>query len=269
MLFPNSSNNNRNWPFTQLVARYVFSFQGETADWAMTYNFSLYLEVGFYLPRIENLTCDVKWIELQTAFISLSQSGINGVSELSDGRRGGYSNQILSGGILSSQQDIPRSRKCKYPVHTFQNQDFSSPTDFVSHVSSPCQVFGFVARDVASKISILRDLLGSDTEQYWTVRKMVEWEKGRLERNGCRTLLRLHRALGLPLSFICHTSVCLVTSSPLLCWSLGKFTPPICFRVCGKVSGGADWRYQGELEAGRLERLQVLLSYTCTRPTGP
>lgn len=67
-------------------------------------------------------------------------------------------------------------------------------------------VFGFISKDAVSKIKILVSYLnGESGSQYVTVQSMVKYElKGELvdltkrgshPESGCRTLLRLHRAL--------------------------------------------------------------------------
>lgn len=63
-------------------------------------------------------------------------------------------------------------------------------------------VFGFVSKDLKSKIDILIDLQKQNESNFKTVKKMMEYEKNNnlLYKNGytsgSRTLLRLHRALG-------------------------------------------------------------------------
>lgn len=62
-------------------------------------------------------------------------------------------------------------------------------------------VFSFVSSDLKQKIDILIDLKNKDTQNYTTVKSMIEYEKENklLEKgdfvNGARTLLRLHRGL--------------------------------------------------------------------------
>ncbi|XP_011648158.1 ceramide-1-phosphate transfer protein [Pogonomyrmex barbatus] len=62
-------------------------------------------------------------------------------------------------------------------------------------------VFSFVSSDLKQKIDILIDLKNKDTQNYMTVKSMIEHEKENklLEKtdfvNGARTLLRLHRGL--------------------------------------------------------------------------
>lgn len=71
-------------------------------------------------------------------------------------------------------------------------------------------VFSFVSSDLKQKIDILCNLKDKDNENYITVKSMIEYEKENklLEKpdyvNGARTLLRLHRGLGIRLmrSFI-------------------------------------------------------------------
>lgn len=63
-------------------------------------------------------------------------------------------------------------------------------------------VFGFVSKDLKSKIDILSEQLREDNTNFETARKMIEYEKSNnlLYKNGytsgSRTLLRLHRGLG-------------------------------------------------------------------------
>lgn len=62
-------------------------------------------------------------------------------------------------------------------------------------------VFGFVSKDLKSKIDILSEQLREDNTNFETARKMIEYEKSNnlLYKNGytsgSRTLLRLHRGL--------------------------------------------------------------------------
>lgn len=64
-------------------------------------------------------------------------------------------------------------------------------------------VFGFVSSDLKQKIEILRSLIEKDSENYVSVKKMIEYEKRNklLQKsdfaNGTMTLLRLHRGLGM------------------------------------------------------------------------
>jgi len=66
-------------------------------------------------------------------------------------------------------------------------------------------VFSFVSSDLKQKIDILTELKNKDTQNYMTIKSMIEYEKENklLEKadfvNGARTLLRLHRGLGTPL----------------------------------------------------------------------
>lgn len=68
-------------------------------------------------------------------------------------------------------------------------------------------VFSFVSSDLKQKIDILNQLLNKEEEKYQTVKTMIEHEKENklLEKgdysNGARTLLRLHRGLGLFFKF--------------------------------------------------------------------
>ncbi|XP_064643254.1 ceramide-1-phosphate transfer protein-like [Lineus longissimus] len=76
-------------------------------------------------------------------------------------------------------------------------------------------VFGFVVSDVKSKMGILTTHLNSDLkEEYKTVQKMIEYEvannltSGKVngQLNGCRTLLRLHRAFEFFIIFMQRTA---------------------------------------------------------------
>lgn len=64
-------------------------------------------------------------------------------------------------------------------------------------------VFSFVSSDLKQKIDILDDLLNKNDRNYVTIKTMIEYEKENklLEKadyvNGARTLLRLHRGLGI------------------------------------------------------------------------
>lgn len=76
----------------------------------------------------------------------------------------------------------------------------------VKFLNSLGSVFGFISSDAVNKIQILVTLLkGENGSQYSTVQSMVKYEldnglvdltkKGEHPDSGCRTLLRLHRAL--------------------------------------------------------------------------
>lgn len=62
-------------------------------------------------------------------------------------------------------------------------------------------VFSFVSSDLKQKIEILAELVAKDTQNYQTLKSMIDYEKENklLEKsdsvNGARTLLRLHRGL--------------------------------------------------------------------------
>lgn len=64
-------------------------------------------------------------------------------------------------------------------------------------------VFGFVSSDLKEKIQILNDLINKDDQNYTTIKSMIQYEKENkiLDKgdytNGARTLLRLHRGLGI------------------------------------------------------------------------
>ncbi|XP_034392447.1 ceramide-1-phosphate transfer protein [Cyclopterus lumpus] len=76
----------------------------------------------------------------------------------------------------------------------------------VKFLNSLGSVFGFISKDAVNKIHILVTLLnGENGSQYATVQSMVKYElendlvdltkRGSHPESGCRTLLRLHRAL--------------------------------------------------------------------------
>lgn len=64
-------------------------------------------------------------------------------------------------------------------------------------------VFGFVSSDLKQKIEILIELVSKEEQNYTTVKSMIMYEKNNniLDKgdytNGARTLLRLHRGLGI------------------------------------------------------------------------
>ena len=64
-------------------------------------------------------------------------------------------------------------------------------------------VFGFVSSDLRQKIDALQELLSKDEQNYQSIKIMIQHEKENnlLESkdysNGTRTLLRLHRGLGI------------------------------------------------------------------------
>lgn len=78
--------------------------------------------------------------------------------------------------------------------------------ELVSFMNSLGNVFSFISKDVVSKIQIIENLLmGENGSHYVTVQSMVKYElendlvditkRGNYPESGCRTLLRLHRAL--------------------------------------------------------------------------
>ncbi|XP_026776756.3 ceramide-1-phosphate transfer protein [Pangasianodon hypophthalmus] len=78
--------------------------------------------------------------------------------------------------------------------------------ELVSFMNSLGSVFSFISKDAVSKIQILENfLLGENGTHYLTVQSMVKYEldnelvdltkRGSHPESGCRTLLRLHRAL--------------------------------------------------------------------------
>lgn len=71
------------------------------------------------------------------------------------------------------------------------------------------KIFAFVASDVKSKIEILEELRqGENGEHFSTLKKMIRYESenGLLNKSGytsgSRTLLRLHRGLGMNLKIM-------------------------------------------------------------------
>lgn len=82
---------------------------------------------------------------------------------------------------------------CKTPLH-------------LSFMNTLGNVFSFISKDVVSKIQILENFLASESgSHYVTIQSMVKYElendlvditkRGNHPESGCRTLLRLHRAL--------------------------------------------------------------------------
>ncbi|KAA0706678.1 Ceramide-1-phosphate transfer protein [Triplophysa tibetana] len=78
--------------------------------------------------------------------------------------------------------------------------------ELVSFMNTLGNVFSFISKDVVSKVQILENLLtGENGSHYVTVQSMVKYElennlvditkRGNHIESGCRTLLRLHRAL--------------------------------------------------------------------------
>ncbi|TWW57192.1 ceramide-1-phosphate transfer protein [Takifugu flavidus] len=76
----------------------------------------------------------------------------------------------------------------------------------VKFLNSLGSVFGFISKDAVGKINILEGYLeGDNSSQYATIQLMVKYEldnqlvdltkRGNHPESGCRTLLRLHRAL--------------------------------------------------------------------------
>nr|XP_057941618.1 ceramide-1-phosphate transfer protein isoform X2 [Doryrhamphus excisus]XP_057941619.1 ceramide-1-phosphate transfer protein isoform X2 [Doryrhamphus excisus] len=76
----------------------------------------------------------------------------------------------------------------------------------VKFLNSLGTVFGFISKDATNKIQILVNFLNGETfSHYMTVQSMVQYEldnglvdldkRGNHPESGCRTLLRLHRAL--------------------------------------------------------------------------
>lgn len=80
------------------------------------------------------------------------------------------------------------------------------PVSICRFLNSLGSVFGFISKDAVGKIKILEGHLAGDSRsQYVTVQSMVKYEldnqlvdltkRGSHPESGCRTLLRLHRAL--------------------------------------------------------------------------
>ncbi|KAK7905139.1 hypothetical protein WMY93_017746 [Mugilogobius chulae] len=78
--------------------------------------------------------------------------------------------------------------------------------ELVKFLNTLGSVFGFISKDAVSKVQILVNLLKSENaSQYKTIQSMVKYEldnqlvdlnkAGSHPTSGCRTLLRLHRAL--------------------------------------------------------------------------
>ncbi|XP_051516158.1 ceramide-1-phosphate transfer protein-like [Myxocyprinus asiaticus] len=78
--------------------------------------------------------------------------------------------------------------------------------DLVSFMNSLGNMFSFISSDVVSKIKIMENFLsGENGSHYVTIQSMVNYElendlvdltnRGNHPESGCRTLLRLHRAL--------------------------------------------------------------------------
>ncbi|XP_056113854.1 ceramide-1-phosphate transfer protein [Rhinichthys klamathensis goyatoka] len=78
--------------------------------------------------------------------------------------------------------------------------------ELVSFMNSLGNVFSFISKDVICKIQILENFLsGENGSHYVTIQSMVKYElenelvdltkRGSHPESGCRTLLRLHRAL--------------------------------------------------------------------------
>ncbi|XP_067303288.1 ceramide-1-phosphate transfer protein [Pseudorasbora parva] len=78
--------------------------------------------------------------------------------------------------------------------------------ELVSFMNSLGSVFSFISKDVICKIQIMENfLLGENGSHYVTIQSMVKYElenelvdltkRGSHPESGCRTLLRLHRAL--------------------------------------------------------------------------
>ncbi|XP_065141348.1 ceramide-1-phosphate transfer protein [Paramisgurnus dabryanus] len=78
--------------------------------------------------------------------------------------------------------------------------------ELVCFMNSLGSVFSFISKDVVSKVQILENFLKSENESHYvTVQSMVKYElendlvdltkRANHPESGCRTLLRLHRAL--------------------------------------------------------------------------
>lgn len=95
-----------------------------------------------------------------------------------------------------------------YCLSNFFNLNSSLPimNTLNSFMNTLGNVFSFISKDVVSKVQILENLLtGENGSHYVTVQSMVKYElennlvditkRGNHTESGCRTLLRLHRAL--------------------------------------------------------------------------
>lgn len=64
-------------------------------------------------------------------------------------------------------------------------------------------IFGFVSSDLKAKMDLLREILTKEEMKFTTAKEMIEYEKENelLYKNdyvsGSRTLLRIHRGLGM------------------------------------------------------------------------
>lgn len=77
-------------------------------------------------------------------------------------------------------------------------------------------VFGFVSSDLRSKMEILNEFLSGEQSSYFeTVKVMIQYEKDNnlLSKkgyvSGSRTLLRLHRGLGILIVLISEFHICI------------------------------------------------------------
>lgn len=84
-------------------------------------------------------------------------------------------------------------------------------------------VFSFVSSDLKQKIDILTELKNKDTQNYTTIKSMIEYERENklLEKadfvNGARTLLRLHRGLGITFRYYVISRYYLKFTADLCC----------------------------------------------------
>lgn len=101
-------------------------------------------------------------------------------------------------------QTVKSAFVCIYIHSLIKNINFSP-----SFFQLMGKVFAFVASDVKSKIEILEELRrGENGEHFSTLKKMIRYESenGLLNKSGytsgSRTLLRLHRGLGMNLKIM-------------------------------------------------------------------
>ena len=102
-------------------------------------------------------------------------------------------------------------------------RSFVFSSSFNSFVTSLGSVFGWAIKDLANKLLVLKEHLRLDPVNYHSIQSMIEYEirsdrvktrdtaiilpSGKPLPNGCRTLLRLHRALAFISSFLTEMRV--------------------------------------------------------------
>ncbi|XP_038165088.1 ceramide-1-phosphate transfer protein [Cyprinodon tularosa] len=108
---------------------------------------------------------------------------------------------------FSLQQVLDSFKLCLSPHKDVYLEHYVSGwRGLVKFLNSLGSIFGFISKDAVSKIQILVNFMkGESGSEYVTVQSMVKYElnnqlvdvdkKGIYPESGCRTLLRLHRAL--------------------------------------------------------------------------